>query len=111
LEVARPLLPEGGELEARRTLELLVERAHRRHPGDAVDAHPGPAVRDQIPRASLEHQAQWVDRALHGPRPLAVAHADPAAAPDGRGESGQMRHAVPGAEPAAGVEVEQPRGA
>src|SRR5579864_3942764 len=56
-EGARPLLPEGSELERGWPLEAVRERAHRCDARDAVDAHPGRAAGDEVPGAALQHEA------------------------------------------------------
>src|SRR2546423_3293368 len=68
-------------------------------------------MRDQVPRAALEHEAERIERATHDARPLAVARAQPPLLPGRGGDRGQMRHRVLGSEPAAGVEVEVALGA
>src|SRR6266481_1371963 len=54
-EGARPLLPEVGDLKARRPFEGVLERSHRLDARDAVDAHAGAAVGDEVPGPALEH--------------------------------------------------------
>src|SRR5260370_27254643 len=108
LEGTRPLLPEVGDLEARGPLEGVLQRAHRLDARDAVDAHAGAAVRDQVPGAALEHEPERVDRTLDHARALAVADAGPAASPDDSRQRGQVRHAVLRPEPAPRVEAEEP---
>src|SRR5579862_7558241 len=111
LEVARPLLPVAAELEAVRPHAALLKRANGDDAGHAVHAHPRGAAGDEVPGARLEDEPERVDRALHDAVALAVADARAAAAPDRGGESGEVRDAVLGAEPAAGVEVEHALGA
>src|SRR5262245_43785149 len=60
LERARPLVPERGELEVARTLERLLERAHRCDARHAVDAHPDRAQCDEVPRPALEDEPERI---------------------------------------------------
>ena len=68
-------------------------------------------MRDQVPRAALEHEAERIERAAHDARPLAVARAQPPLLPGRGGDRGQVRHRVLGTEPTAGVEMEVAPGA
>ena len=64
-------------------------------------------MRDEIPGARLQDEAERIERAAHDLRPLAVARSDTPASPDGRGERREVRRLVLAPEPAAGVQVEQ----
>src|SRR5207237_10410292 len=86
----------------------LVERANGDDTRDAVHAHAGDAVGDEIPGAGLDDETERIDRPLYDAHPLAVTDADAAAAPDRGRERGQVRDAVLSAEPATRVEVEEP---
>src|SRR5579884_230371 len=108
LELARPLLPEPLELETRRPLDLVVENADRGDARDAVDTHARRPVRDEVPRAALQHEPERVDRAPDDAAALSVADASAPAAPHGRRELRQVRDAILRPEPPAAVEVEEP---
>src|SRR6266536_682929 len=63
-------------------------------------------MRDEIPGAAFEHQTERIERATNDPTAFPVAGAQPALAPGGRGDRGQMRDRVLAAEPPARIEVE-----
>ena len=89
----------------------LLRPLPRRHdPRHAVDAFLAATLREQVPDAGLEHEAERVEPARDDVGALAVAHVDAASAPQRPGEHRQMRDAVLLAEPAACIDVEELRG-
>src|SRR5207253_6453388 len=92
-----------------RPLEAFLRDLHRSDARDAVDAHSGAAVRDEVPRARLEHEPERLDRALYDAAPLAVADAQAPPLPEACCDGRQVWDLVLAPEPAARVEVEQPR--
>ena len=78
-------------------------------PRHSVDALFPAALREQIPDAGLEDEAERVEPACNDGRALAVADVEPPAAPERSRDHRQMRDPVLFTKPAARLEVEQPR--
>ena len=79
-------------------------------PRHAVDALLAAALREQVPDAGLEDEAERVEPARDDGGALAVAHVEAAPPPERPGDHRQMRDAVLLAEPAARIDVEELRG-
>ena len=92
---------------AHRLLRPLPRGHDPRH---AVDALLAAALREQVPDARLEDEAERVEPARDDRGALPVAHVESASPPEGPGEHRQMGDAVLLAKPAACIDVEELRG-
>src|SRR5262245_43096315 len=102
--------PRGGEVEALRARARFGALPRGDDPRYAVYALLSPATGEQIPDTGFEDEPEGVEAPRDDGRALPVADLEPSAAPQRPRDHRQVRNAVLLAEPAARVDVEQPRG-